>query len=165
MKTCFDHNSPKSSPIRSSFCTHTRRDTFSLLQVTKPANSTRKMYFSNAAKNAAAPSLPELPELLTHVRKKNCCMQNYSLMLIAPKLSTINADRAENCYTSSTDRGWDLIQIWTQTVPITKSYDQNKFSIVFINKTIEKIAIFEKSFLGLINEFLNFFFTKRENTQ
>ena len=37
-------------------------------------------------------------------------------------------------------------------------------SIVFINTNHWKIAIFEKSFLGPINEFLIFFFRKRENT-
>ena len=44
------------------------------------------------------------------------------------------------------------------------SYDQNKFQLFLLIKTIEKIAIFEKSFLGPIKEFLIFFFEKCENT-
>ena len=68
-------------------------------------------------------------------------MQNYSQMLIAPKLPTMNADPSENLHVSSTDRDWDLIKIWTQTVPISQSYDQNKFLIVFIK---ENEAFFDK---------------------
>ena len=68
-------------------------------------------------------------------------MQNYSQMLIAPKLSTMNADPSENLHVSSTDRDWDLIKIWTQTVLISQSYDQNKFLIVFIK---ENEAFFDK---------------------
>ena len=49
-------------------------------------------------------------------------------------------------------------------MPISLTYDQNKFSIVLLIKTIDKIAIFEKSFLGLIKEFLIFFFDKCANT-
>ena len=60
-------------------------------------------------------------------------------MFIAPQLCTINADPSENLHTSFTDRAWDLIKIWTQTVLITKSYDQNKFQLFLLIKTIEKI--------------------------
>ena len=42
-------------------------------------------------------------------------------------------------------------------LPISPSYDRNKFPFVSLKEKGEKIAIFEKSFLGPINEFLNFF--------
>ena len=52
MKTCFDHNSPKSSPIRSSFCTHPRRDTVSLSLLQNYSNPTRNCIFWKSKKNA-----------------------------------------------------------------------------------------------------------------
>ena len=50
MKTCFDHNSPKSSPIRSSFCTHPRRDTVSLSLLQNYSNPTRNCIFWKSKK-------------------------------------------------------------------------------------------------------------------
>ena len=41
---------------------------------------------------------------------------------------------------------------------------KTSFQLFLLIKTIEKIAIFDKSFLGPINKFLSFFFGKRENT-
>ncbi len=77
------------------------------IQPAKLQDSIEKRCFQQmfgAAKNAAAPSLLELLELLTPGAKKNCCMLNYLEMFIAPKLCAINADPSENLHTSSTDR-------------------------------------------------------------
>ena len=101
------------------------------------AKFNQKTLFSaiySGVQNAAAPSFLELLELFTPGAKKNCCMLNYLQMFIAPKLCAINADPSENLHTSSTDRDWDLIKIWTQTVLITKSYDQNKFQLFLLKK-------------------------------
>ena len=109
------------------------------IQTAKLQNSIKKTLFSaiySGVQNAAAPSLLELLELLTPGAKKKCCMLNYLEMFIAPKLCAINADPSENLHTSSTDRDWDLIKIWTQTVLSTKSYDQNKFQLFLLKKTI-----------------------------
>ena len=77
----------------------------------------------------------------------------------------MKADQAENWYTSSTDSHEKLYQSSPGSVPISKSYDQKNFQLFLLRKTIEKIVIFEKSFLGPINELLDFFFMNRENTQ
>ena len=52
IETCFDHNSPKSSPIRSSFCTHPRRDTVSLWLLQNYSNPTRNCIYWKSKKNA-----------------------------------------------------------------------------------------------------------------
>ena len=56
----------------------------------------------------------------------------------------MNADQAENWYTSSTDSHEKMCQSSPPSVPISKSYDQNKFSIVFINKNHWKNRDFRK---------------------
>ena len=77
----------------------------------------------------------------------------------------ISTDQAQNWYTSSTDSNEKMCQSSPWSVPISQSYDQNKFQWFLLIKTIQKIAIFEKSFLGPIKEFLIFFFEKCENTR
>ena len=167
MKTSFDHNFSKSANgqfLQKASATATSDVSNTNREIAKFNQKTLFSAIYSGVQNAAAPSLLELLELLTPGAKKKCCMLNYLEMFIAPKLCAINADPSENLHTSSTDRAWHLIKIWTQTVLIIKSYDQNKFQLFLLIKTIEKVAIFEKSFLGSINEFLTFFFKKRENT-
>ena len=139
MKTCFNHNFSKSangqflqkaSAAATSDVSNTNREI---------AKFNQKTLFSaiySGVQNAATPSFLELLELLTPGAKKNCCMLNYLQMFIAPKLCAINADPSENLHISSTDRAWHLIKIWTQTVLIIKSYDQNKFQLFLSKKTI-----------------------------
>ena len=139
MKTCFDHNFSKSAnpDILQKPLIVARFPLFEYaLTTTRAHERAEKSKLSARPKNAAAPSLLELLELLTPGAKKKCCMLNYLQMFIAPKLCAINADPSENLHTSSTDRDWDLIKIWTQTVLITKSYDQNKFQLFLLKKTI-----------------------------
>ena len=142
MKTCFNQNFSKSANgqfLQKASATATSDVSNTNREIAKFNQKTLFSAIYSGVQNAAAPSLLELLELLTPGAKKNCCMLNYLQMFIAPKLCTINADPSENLHTSSTDRAWHLIKIWTQTVLITKSYDQNKFSIVFIKEN-DKIS-------------------------
>ena len=137
MKTSFDHNFSKSANgqfLQKASATATSDVSNTNREIAKFNQKTLFSAIYSGVQNAAAPSLLELLELLTPGAKKNCCMLNYLQMFIAPKLCAINADPSENLHTSSTDRDWDLIKIWTQTVLITKSYDQNKFSIVLLKE-------------------------------
>ena len=91
--------------------------------------------------------------------------KNFLLSCFLSCIAPANASpRPENCYTSSTNSNEKLCQSSPWSVPILQSYDQNKFQLFLLIKTIEKIAIFKKSFLGPIKQFLIFFFGKRENT-
>ena len=51
----------------------------------------------------------------------------------------ISTDQAQNWYTSSTDSNEKMCQSSPWSVPISQSYDQNKFQLFLLIKTIEKI--------------------------
>ena len=76
----------------------------------------------------------------------------------------IVADRAENWHVYSRGIEQEPCKSWAQSVPISPSYDFHDFLLISLRKTTEKIAIFEKFFLGCIIEFSISFFTDSENT-
>ena len=162
MKTCFDHNSLKSSPIRSSFCTHVRSDTISPLILRNKPQMPKKLHFSKRQKKRR-------PRLL-----------NLGITRITLHIPLINNNKTNN--KTEMHPEWKPIKLkigrphlQTPTKNCTKArldpcrfrkvMIKTSFQLFLLIKTIEKIVIFEKSFLGPINEFLDFFFMNRENTQ
>ena len=157
MKTCFDHNFSRSSPIRPSFCTLPEL----ILLSTKQTLNPRKNALPEQ-QNYRAEQSPRGLEISNSLRETKKGRKSEHLSNSVPPLQTSPTQKTKNgpSTTLQAVENGTLVRVLAAHMAAN---DRRQVRLVFRKgKMTENFAIFDQSFFGCIDEFLDSLFTVGE---